>query len=237
MLEDNGPYSAQNYDYTGFTGIDIGSALKLEVTAGEAYSVKIAASKRMLDRIRISQSGDTLKITMDGWFFGWWWGSDPKVTVTMPVLKKLELSGASKGTASGFKSNENLTVKLSGASDLQLDMETGYFTADISGASSAKGRLICTGSDIRLSGASDIDLTGSGGDIKLNGSGASTAALTYFPVNNADIVLTGASDGSLDISGQMDVTLGGASSLNYYGNPTLGRTDFSGASDLKHKTK
>lgn len=236
MSEKNGPFTTQTYDYTGFTGIDIGSSLKLEVTPATSYNVTITAGKKQLDRIHVSQTGDILKITMDGWFFGWW-GSDPKVTITMPTLKKLNLSGASEGTATGFKSDEDLSVKVSGASDLQMDLEAGYFTADISGASSVKGRLISTNSDIELSGASDIDLTGSGGDIKLHGSGASTASLSYFPVNNADIEFTGASNGSLDISGRMDVSLSGASSLNYYGNPTLGRTEVTGASDLNHKTR
>ena len=237
MSEKNGPFTTQSYDYTGFTGIDIGSSLKLEVTPATSYSVTITAGKKQLDRIHVSQTGDILKITMDGWFSGWWWGSDPKITITMPTLKQLYLSGASEATARGFKSDDDLSVKVSGASELQMDLEAGYFTAEISGASSVKGRLTCPNSDIDISGASDIDLTGSGGDIKLHGSGASTAALSYFAVNNADIEFTSASNGSLDISGRMDVSLSGASSLNYYGNPTLGRTDVTGASDLNHKTR
>jgi hypothetical protein len=236
MAEKSGPLSTQTYDNTGFTGVDVGSALDLDIKQGDAYSVTITAGKNIFDHIHVSQSGDTLKISVTGWSFGWWWGrSTPKVNITMPMLKYLELSGASSGTVNGFKSGEDFSTHISGASDLDIDMETGLFTAEISGASNIKGRLTATGSDITLSGASDITLTGSGGDLKLNGSGASTSALMYYPVNNASVDFSGASDGSLDISGRLDVKLSGASSLKYTGNPTMGEIDISDASDLDHK--
>ena len=66
-------------------------------------------------------------------------------------------------------------------------MDTGIFTADISGASNVNGRLNARGSDITFSGASDINVTGSAGNIKLSGSGASTASLRYFTAGDADV--------------------------------------------------
>jgi hypothetical protein len=236
MAEKSGPLSTQTYDNTGFTGVDVGSALDLEITQGDSYSVTITAGKNIFDHIHVTQSDNILKISITSWSFGWWWGrSTPRVNITMPVLNYLELSGASSGTAKGFKSGEDFIADVSGASDLNLDMETGRFTATVSGASNIKGRLTATGSDIDISGASDINLTGSGGDIKLQSSGASTAALMYYPVNNANVDFSGASNGSLDISGKLDVKLSGASDLKYTGNPTMGEIDISDASDLDHK--
>jgi hypothetical protein len=237
LSEKNGPITTQNYDYKDFTGVDIGSALKLEVTAGDTYSVTITAGKNLFDHIRVVKSGDILKIYTEGWSLSWWGAfTTPKVVITMPVLKTLYLSGASDGTVTGFKSNNGLTMTASGASSLNLDMETGLFSADISGASDVKGRLTTTSSDIILTGASDLDLTGSGGDVKLRGSGASTASLRYFTAVNADVVLSGASSGSMDVSGRLDVNLSGASDLNYYGNPTIGNSTVTGASDLHKKS-
>lgn len=234
MAEKNGPITTRSYDNTGFTGIDIGYDLKLEIMPAASYNVTITAGRNVLDHIRVSQSGSILKIETEGWSFNrWWWQSSPKVTVSMPLLKELYLSGASEGSALGFKSDEDLTVKISGASHLDLDMETGFFTTELSGASNLKGRLTATGSNIGLSGASDIDLTGSGGDIKLHASGASSIALLYYKVNNADVNFSGASDGSLDVSGRLDVKLSGASDLKYAGDPTLGNVDKSDASTLK----
>ncbi len=230
-----GPIVTRDYDNTGFTSVEVGSALKVDITPSDTYSLKITGSQRFLERLQVSQTGDSLKITMDSWMFGWWWGSDPKIAITMPAVKQIVLTGASAGSVTGFKSGEPFNCKVNGASKLELEMETGAFTADVSGASNIKGRLKAAGTSIELSGASDVDFTGSGGDIKLNGSGASSASFLYYPVGNADVVLSGASSASLDISGQLDAVLSGASNLKYTGDPKLGRMDITGASDLTRK--
>lgn len=231
ISEKNGPITSRSYDFTDFIGIEMGHAFELEVIPAASYNVTITAGENILKRIHVSKTGSTLKIDMDSWTFTW--RSSPKVTITMPSLTTLKLSGASQGTVQGFKSTDAFNLTLSGASQLDMDMETGNFIAEISGASAVTGRLTAASSDIDLSGASRIELTGSGGNIKLHGSGASHASLAYFTVNNADIEFTGASHASLDISGRIDVTLSGASSLEYLGNPTLGQVNVSGASDLE----
>jgi hypothetical protein len=55
--------------------------------------------------------------------------------------------------------------------------------------------------------------------------------------NDANIELSGASHASLEINGKLDVSLSGASSLGYGGNPTLGRLDVTGASSIKQKVQ
>lgn len=236
LSEKNGPITTQTYENTGFTGVDVGNAMKLEVIAGDNYSVAISAGKNLFDRIHVSQSSGILRIYTDGWSLSWWWGNyTPKVTITMPVLESLDISGAASATVSGFKSAHDLALEVSGASSLDMDMETGFLEATISGASDVKGRMEAVGSHIVISGASTVDFTGSGGDLYLRGSGASSASLRYFTADDADVVLSGASNGSIDVSGTLDVNLSGASDLKYYGNPTIGNSSVTGASDLRHK--
>ena len=57
-----GPIRTETYDFTDFTGIEIGNAFKLEVTASMNYSVTITAREKTLDNITVSRDGDTLKI-------------------------------------------------------------------------------------------------------------------------------------------------------------------------------
>ncbi len=176
LSEAAGPLETRTFDYTGFTGVDVGSAMKLDVTYGEDFSVKITAGKQLFDRIHVTKDGDILKVYTDGWSINWWCGqTTPRVSITMPKLASLHLSGASEGDVNGFKSAVDLDLHVSGASGVDLDMETGRFTAEVSGASNVKGRLTAAGTDIEVSGASDFDLTGKGGDISLRCSGASTA--------------------------------------------------------------
>jgi hypothetical protein len=233
MQDKNGPLTTQNYDYTGFTGVDVGSAMKLDVSYGPSFNVTVTAGKTIIDKIHISRIGETLKFDIDGWSFNWWNNSMPKVSIVMPVLNYLHLSGAANGTVSGFSSTGELAADISGASHLDLDMAAGSFTARLSGASKLKGRLTATASDLSLSGASDIGLTGTGGDIKLHASGASSSSLRYYVVQNADVDFSGASSGSLDVRGILDVKLTGSSGFSYTGNPTLGSVNTSDGSDLK----
>ena len=225
-----GPTVTRTYVLTEFTRIEIGYAFKLEVIPADTYSVKIEANEGILDRIKVEQTGDKLEIGINNPFFHSY--RSPRVTITMPELRGLYLSGASEGNVTGFSSSHNFELTLSGASELNMDMETGAFICEMSGASEVSGYLKATSCDIDLSGASGIELTGSGGNIRLEASGASDMDLANFTVNDADIDFSGASDASMDINGRLDVELSGASTLEYSGNPILGELDLSGGSEL-----
>ena len=230
---DTGPQVTRSYDFTDFTRIEIGYAFKLEVVPADTYSITIRATESAFDHIKVIKSGDRLEIGLDRPFFHLF--RSPVVKITMPELRGLYLSGASEGNVKGFRSSHDFDLTLSGASELDMDMETGSFVAELSGASDVSGYLEATSCDIDLSGASRIELSGSGGNVKLEASGASEMDLGDFTVNDADIHFSGASDGSLDINGRLDVDLSGASSLEYSGNPTLGDFDLSGGSELERR--
>lgn len=234
LSEKAGPITTQYYDYTDFTGIDVGHAFEVTVTQSDNYSISITAGENAFEHLDIHKDGSTLVIGVDTWAINWF--VSPKLTVTMPVLTGLELSGASKCTACGFRSSSDMSVHLSGASELDLDMETGDFFTELSGASKLTGRLIAASSDIELSGASYVSLTGSGGDIRIDGSGASHVDLLDFPVANAYIDFSGASRATLNVNGVLNVSLSGASSLEYTGSPLMGEMDISEASSINRIT-
>jgi hypothetical protein len=114
-------------------------------------------------------------------------------------------------------------------------MEVAAFISEISGGSEVSGYLKATSSDIDLSGASSINLSGSGGDIRLEASGSSDLDMANFTVNDAEIEFGGASDGSLEINGRLDVDLSGSSTLEYGGNPMLGNIELSGGSEIERR--
>jgi hypothetical protein len=228
-----GPTTARDYNFTDFNSIDIGYAFKLQVTPADTYSITIDANESDFERIKVTRTGDKLEIGMDGLFFHF--GRAPRVKITMPELRGLSMSGASEGSVTGFRSSDDLDLSLSGASELRIDMETGAFDCELSGSCEVTGTLTAASADIALSGASQIELTGSGGNVSIELSGASQADLEDFAVNDAVINFTGASDGSLEINGRLDVSLSGASELQYSGNPILGDLDITGGSSLKRR--
>ena len=54
-------------------------------------------------------------------------------------------------------------------------------------------------------------------------------------VNNADVRLSGATSGTVNLNGRLDADLSGASKLSYLGEPTMGNINTSGASTLSKK--
>jgi hypothetical protein len=84
-----------------------------------------------------------------------------------------------------------------------------------------------------VSGASDLKLSGSGEDLVMDVSGAGTADLADFQVGDASIEASGASSAKVNASGRLDAEASGASHLEYFGNPTLGRIEATGASTIE----
>lgn len=231
IKKEAGPTITREYNFIDFTSIEIGHAFKMEVTPADTYSISISASEYLFDYIDVSKTGHKLIIGMDVLVIRSY--RSPRVKITMPELRGLYISGASEGNVKGFKSPHDMDCEVSGASKLDMDIETGSFECEISGASEVTGYLEAASCDISLSGASQIELEGSGGNIKIDASGASQVDMADFSVNNADVNFSGASEGSLDINGRLDAALSGLSTLEFSGNPTLGELELSGGSEIE----
>jgi len=234
ILKGSGDLETKQFDFSDFTKVDISSAFEFEIIKSDSYDISITADDNLFEHIRVSKEGETLKIglktlTLLG-------PSTLKAKITMPQLRGLDLSGATRGTVSGFSSTENLDIKVSGASSLDLEeMSAGDIKFDISGASKVTGDITANDADFDVSGASTLQLEGSAKDIIVEAGGASRVKLAAFPVNNADINLSGASSGTVNLDGRLDADLSGASKLEYIGEPTMGTINTSGASTLSKK--
>ncbi|OGO32751.1 MAG: hypothetical protein A2Z29_08055 [Chloroflexi bacterium RBG_16_56_11] len=234
LIGDEGLLTTREYDFTDFTRIEAGSAFTLDIIPSDNFTIAITAGENTFKHINVVKTGDTLKIGLKG--VGWTFDIDSlEARITLPVLRGVELSGAAEGRAIGFNSPQDTEAGLSGASRLDMDMETGSFKSELSGASRISGRLVASSSDFDLSGASRVSLSGSGGNFKLDASGASRADMDTFTVGDADISLSGACRASLVINGKLNASLSGASQLRYSGSPTLGKLDISGGSELAPK--
>jgi hypothetical protein len=134
----------------------------------------------------------------------------------MPQLGGLTVSGASRGTVANFNSTEAVSIAVSGASRV-----TGDITANDIG--------------FDVSGASTIELEGSADNMTARVSGASLFSLDDFTVNNANVNISGASTGTINLDGRLDANVSGASTLLYIGDPVMGTINVSGASTLGKK--
>jgi hypothetical protein len=230
----SGKLATQEFNFSDFKRVDVSSAFEVEIAQSGSYRVSVTADDNLFEYIQVSKEGETLKIGLKTVTnLG---PATLKAEITMPQLSGLILSGATRGTASGFTSPENLDITVSGASSLELvDMSAGDVKFNVSGASKATGDITAGDALLDLSGASTVQLEGSAKDIKVKASGASRVKLAGFTVNNADINLSGASTGTVNAGGRLDADLSGASKLSYIGAPTMGTINTSGGSTLSKK--
>ena len=235
----SGEVITEKKDFTNFTALDISSAFEVDITQSSTYSVVISADEDLFDYIEVTQTGSTLKIYLSPHhiFTDFTLGKRVlKAEISMASLHELEISGASKGTVTGFKSASPLKLNVSGATSLKLtDIAAGDTDCEVSGASKLTGNLTAGYADFNVNGASSMDLSGVANDMELEVSGASRAELEEFRVRNVDVNLSGASETTVYVSETLDIEVSGASRLYFVGNPTLGETDISGASTIKHK--
>lgn len=210
-----GNLKTETLEFSDFSAIEAGSAFQVSITQSDTYSVKISAGENIYDRIQVTQDGQTLKIDVNpGVFFGTF---DAKAEITMPNLNSLEISGASHGTVDGFNSSGQFVAKVSGASFLEL---TNFMVGDV---------------DFELSGASHLTSSGAGSNLTSVVTGGSNLDLTNFQVTNANVDLSGGSHATVKLNGRLDVQASGASSLDYFGEPTLGTINTSGASSINKR--
>ncbi len=233
-LTDVGDVVTRELDITDFTNVEISHAFRVEITHSDTYGVTITANEKLFDYIDAVKSGDTLKIGMRP-HLSIRGSITREAKITMPALKKLRLSGASRGTAKGFSSEENFELHLSGASTLDTDIEAGKTKLETTGASKLSGNMKLGDADISLSGASRAELKGSANNVDLNATGASRLDLADFAIHDMKVYLSGASRATANVKGNLDVTLSGASRLEYAGDPTVRDIKVSGASKISRK--
>jgi hypothetical protein len=260
----------KSYDFKDFSGVEISDAIKYEVKQSDSFSLVVSTHENIVEHLDVYQSGKTVHIGLKPGLFQ---DQDTGVKITLPQLHKLGISGASEGSASGFDSSADLEIKVSGASDLDMNIKAGKTAMDISGSSEVNGELIAADTRIQLSGASDLnmklktagtavdvsgssdvsgelqaqdvrfkltgasqcELSGSAGDASIDASGSSDMDCPGLDLHNADVKLSGASFAAIHTGGKLNIDLSGSSTLDYTGNPAVGRLEVSGASEVNHK--
>lgn len=217
----SGNLDTREMNYSDFTNIEVGHAFQVEVNKADSFSIHITLDDNLFEYLVTGITGDTLYIGLEPNIN--YRNTTEKAVVTLPDLYGMNLQGASSGDISGFISVNPLQFEVSGASQLFLEDEEAVDTQfNISGASKVYGTLKTTQCGFLVSGASRVELQGSSSDASIITSGASTLLLDDFVIDNADILLSGASNATINVTGILSANISGVCSLAYSGNPTLG---------------
>ncbi len=234
-----GDLETRQFDYDGFTKVDISSAFTYQIQKSDEWSVIITAGSNLFEYIILTKSARELDIDMNVPGIAIWGNKSyqrPKVIITMPELAGLDSSGATDGTVTGFRSDGELDISMSGASKVDLvDIVAVTATIDMSGASQLTGYIQVDSIEFEVNSASRVSLEGSTDYLMVDASGASKLELLDFITQNADITLHSASKGTFNLKKTLDARVSGASTLEYTGEPVIGVLDVTGASTFRKK--
>ena len=227
--------ATKEFNLRDFTRIEVSGAFDVEIVQSDSFVVSVTSDD--FPHIRVETVKDTLRIRRQGIEWLAPFHSQPKARIALPSLYEVTFSGASKGKVQNFKSSNDFAIALSGASHLEAsDISASNVSLELTGASSLTGAIKASGtSAFEVSGASKFELTGQSNEIKLEVSGASRAELSQFPTQNADVKISGASSGTINLNGKLNANISGASNLYWLGTPVMGDIQISGASNLRRK--
>jgi hypothetical protein len=151
-----GPTTSETRDAIGFTRVEAGNGIRVTLRIGPETSVEVSAQANILPIIATEVDDGTLRIRSTE---GFTTSAGVSVTVLLPTLDTLSLSGGSQGVLEGVDAGQlgvelsggavltasgsatALTLTSSGGSIARLDgMQTETVRADISGGSNATVR-------------------------------------------------------------------------------------------------
>lgn len=197
-----------------FDSFKLSAAFVIDVRPGD-FSVKAEGEARDLDDLVADVRNGELDIHFKEKDKSWWKNNRRErvtLTIRMPSLKGIRLSGATRSDIEGF-STDKLDISISGASNARIDV---------------KAKQV----DLDLSGASTVNLTGSAGEIKGSVSGATSFQAGDFAVERALIDASGASSAHVNVKEALSAHASGASKIRYRGRPAV-QANTSGASSVR----
>ncbi|MBZ4188494.1 head GIN domain-containing protein [Niabella beijingensis] len=201
-IKGNGKIISKTYDLKGFSSIDIGNASNVFLKQDSVFSVKIETDENLFQYIVTGIDEGELDVDeKDGYDLKP--TNDIKIYISMPLIRKVALSGAS-------------TLK----GENKISQDEG-FNLDISGASNAGLQVKAPVVQMDVSGASTLTISGETRDIRGEASGASTIHGFDLKAENTNIEASGASTANVFASVQLTADASGASSIKYMGNPKV----------------
>ncbi len=209
--EDTTEETSKTYDLSGFTEIDLGDAFIIEIEKGNAFEVKARGTTRNLDELELKVVNGRLTAKYDPYRNN---RKHTALTIQLPKLSYLKLSGATETDLRGFfSSTDSLKLSVDGASELDSDMQWKYL-------------------ELTVSGASDVTLDGVTKEVKMEVSGTSKLIASNLRTETVQANVSGVSRVNVNVLSTLVGNVSGNSELLYLGNPTTLQVEVSGNSKL-----
>ncbi len=194
-----------------FNGLDVSIPGKVVIHSGTAFKVEVQVEENLLPYLKTDVEAGKLHIYFS---YNVRDVDNLVVTVTMPELTSVDLSGSAVLVSNDVFSGQLLDLNVSGSGNIQLShIDYNKEAAEVSGS----GHIGLSGEAIVL----EASISGSGQLDALN-----------CPVKNADAHISGSGSVKLNVSDLLKANISGSGDVMYTGNPVV-VADISGSGSVQ----
>lgn len=209
VISGSGRIVEENREVNSFDAIDISGSFKIYLLQGNKESLIIEADDNLMQYIQTSVRGGRLYLDTRGMRF-----YDAKLTahITVKNLEDIKASGAVKVINESPLDFDRLSIGLSGAADVDLE-------------------LYGDNMELRISGAAKTNFSGSVENMFIKLSGAAKLNAGNLDCETMDIGISGAGAATVNVSKKIKANISGAGHIKYFGDPEID-SSISGAGKL-----
>lgn len=212
------------------TKIDLGGIVNLHVKQGPTPTLAIIGDKRLVEKVSVGQSGNTLHIDTDrrGWTISNDDKRDIRVEVTLPNLTELVSHGVGATDIKGFTGDE-IKVNLDGAGAVTVNSTYKSVVARLGGV----GSMTLNGGDsekvdLKLRGAGHIAVNGNSKLLKAELGGVGSLDAKKLQADAVELDMSGLGGATVYAKNSANLKLSGLGSATVYGNPSVRNADSRG---------
>lgn len=203
-IRGNSVVKSENRTAGTFTRIHASGSVDVYVKQDSVYAIRVETDENLLPYVVVENDNGSLNIHQKN-------GvrlkpsNSVKVFVSGPSFKKFDASGACDLVSENTIINtESITISLSGACSIKMDVNTPKVKAG-------------------LSGAGTLSLKGQTRDFEVDGSGSTDINCFGLLAENTDVAISGAGDAEVFASIKLDLHVSGAADIRYKGNAVVNK--------------
>lgn len=209
-IDGNGEVTKEQRAVSSFNKIDISGGYEVLINQGDKERLELEVDENLLEYIETETKKNTLYISTKKPIGN---ASSLKLYITVVDVEDIDVSGAIELKNKGTYKTETLEIDVSGAADINLDVDVENLTMD-------------------MSGASETTLSGTANNFEIEISGAGELQAKKLKTRNTTIDISGAGSAIVHAKKTLNVSVSGAGSVKYKGSPKI-KKDISGAGSVE----
>ncbi|MEH3046060.1 head GIN domain-containing protein [Sphingomonas adhaesiva] len=195
VVAPQGSGTTRTFAATGFDRVELRGSDNVTVRVGPAFAVRAEGTPAILDRLKITRDGRTLKVGRENGVYA---KGNVRVFVTLPRIA---------------------AASVSGSGDMSVDRVAGSgFDASVAGSGNlALPSLRVDRVEMSIAGSGDVTAAGEARTLRVNVAGSGNLSARQLVASGAEVNVVGSGDVTATIRGQAKVTSMGSGDVDLGG--------------------